>query len=87
MRVFMLFFISGNSKPSEGSSEWDAALDRHGSQRICKLRTAAAAHPVGLTLQREHTAEVNVVTPKQKIKNSQEDCHNSPLRLLRLLMA
>ncbi len=29
-----------------------------------------AAHPVGPTLQREHAAEVNVVTPKQKIKSS-----------------
>jgi len=67
---FMLFSISGNSKPGQDRSEWQAALNRHGFQRICKSRAAVTAHPVGLVLQREHTAEVNVVTPKEEIKDS-----------------
>jgi hypothetical protein len=49
---------------------WEAVLNRHGFERICKLRTAVTAHPVGLALQCEHTAEVNVVTPKKEIKDS-----------------
>ena len=50
-------------------------LNRHGLERICKLRTAVTAHPVGLALQCEHTAEENVVTPKEEIKDSYEDRH------------
>ena len=67
---FMLFSISGNSKPGLYGDEWEAALNRHGLERICKLRTAVTADLVRFSLQCEHTAEVNVVTPKQEIKNS-----------------
>jgi hypothetical protein len=62
--------ISRNSKPGQYRSEWQAALNRHGFQRICKSRAAVTAHSVGLALQREHATEVKVVTPKQEIKDS-----------------
>src|SRR5208283_2574283 len=64
------FSISGNSKPGEDRREWQAAFNRHSLERICKLRTAVTAHSVGLVLQCEHTAEVNMVTPKEEIKDS-----------------
>jgi hypothetical protein len=75
----MLLSISGNSKPDQDKSKWQAALNRHGFQRICKSRAAVAAHSVGLALQREHATEVKVVTPKQEIKDSYEHCHKTPL--------
>jgi hypothetical protein len=62
------FSSSGNSKSGQRWSEWQAALNRHGFQRVCKFRTAVTAHPVGHALQREHAAEVNVVTPKEEIE-------------------
>ncbi len=83
----MLFSISGNSKPGQHGSEWQTVLNRHGLERICKPRTAVTAHPVGLALQREDTTKARVVTSKEEIKDNYEDCHNSPLRLLRLLIA
>jgi hypothetical protein len=69
-------FISGNSKPDQDRSEWQAAHNRHGFQRICKSGTAVTAHSVGLALQREHATEVKVVTPEQEIKDRSEHCHN-----------
>src|SRR6185369_3222650 len=66
--VLILFSISGNSKLGQDRSEWQAALNRHGFQRICKFRAAVTAHLICLAFQREHTAEVNVVTPKKGIK-------------------
>jgi hypothetical protein len=70
VRQFIRFSISGNSKSGHYRSEWQAALNRHSFQRVCKFRTAVTAHPVGLTLQCEHTAEASVVTPKEEIKDS-----------------
>jgi hypothetical protein len=75
----MLFSVSGNSKPGQDRSEGQAPLNPHGFQRIFEFRAAVTAHLICLALQREHTAEVNVVTPKQEIKDSQEDCHETPL--------
>jgi hypothetical protein len=68
--VYRDVFISGNSKSGQCRSEWQAALNRHGFQRVCKFRTAVTAHPVGLALHCEHTAEVNVAAPKEEIKHS-----------------
>lgn len=67
---FMLFSISGNSKPGVYGREGQAVLDRHGFQRVPVLRSAVATHSVRFTLQREDTTKVKVVTPKQKIKDS-----------------
>jgi hypothetical protein len=70
MCVVMLFSVSGNSKPGQDRSEGQATLNPHGFQRIFKFRAAVTAHLICLALQREHTADVNVVTPKQEIKDS-----------------
>jgi hypothetical protein len=64
------FSTSRNSKPGQDRSEWQAVRNRHGLERIHKLRTAVTAHSVALSLQCEHAAEVNVVTPKEEIKDS-----------------
>jgi hypothetical protein len=65
----MLFYVSGNSKPGQDRSDGQATLNPHGFQRICKFRAAVTAHLICLALQREHTAEVKVVTPKQEVKD------------------
>jgi hypothetical protein len=73
--LFISFSISGNSKPGQDRSKWQAVRNRHDLERIRKPRTAVTAHPVGLSLQCEHATEVKVVTPKQEIKDSSEDRH------------
>lgn len=58
---------SGNSKPGQYRSERQAALNRHGLQRIREFCATVTARLVGFTLQREHTAQVRVVAPEQEI--------------------
>ena len=48
------------------------ALYRHRVQRVSEFRPAVTAHLIGLTLHGEHTAELRVVTSKEKIENSQD---------------
>ncbi len=55
--------------------EWQAALNRHGFQRVRILRSAVATHSVRLTLQREDTTEVSVVTSKEEIEDGYEGRH------------
>lgn len=88
MCVLIFFSISGNSKPVQDRSEWQPAFNRHGFQRICKFPPAVKAHLICLALQREHSAEVSVVTPKQEIEDSEEDLPKTFLcELGRLLIA
>jgi len=70
-----VLFPSGDSKPGQHRSERQSADDRHGFQGICKFRPAVTAHLICLAFQREHTAEVNVVTPKEEIKHIQKEIH------------
>jgi hypothetical protein len=81
---FMLFSISRNSKPSQCRSQWQAALDRHGFQRVRILRTAVTTHLVRLTLQCEHTAEVSVVTSKEEIEHGYDGRHKRSFVVLAL---
>ena len=67
--------LLGDSKPRVYGREWNPALDRHGFQRVGVLRSAVTTHLVGLTLQREDTTEVSVVTSKKKIEYEDERRH------------
>jgi hypothetical protein len=80
----MLFSISGNSKPGLYRRQWQAALDRHGFQRVRIPRSAIATHSVGLALQREDTAEVSVVTSKEEIEDGYEGLHKRCFAMLAL---
>jgi hypothetical protein len=63
------------------------ALNRHRFERIGKLSSAITAHLVALALQCEYTAEVRVVTPKEEIENSYNDCHTASRKRLISLLA
>jgi len=56
-------------------------LNRHGLERIFEFRAAVTAHFVGLALNCEHTAQVNMVTPEEEIEDCQEDRHKLSLVL------
>jgi hypothetical protein len=64
--------------------QWQTALDRHRFQRIPISRPAITAHPVGLTIQCEDTAEVSVVTFKKEIEDSYEGRHERSFVVLAL---
>jgi len=77
-------YFSGNSKPGVWGRESQAALDRHGFQRVRILRSAVTTHSVRLTLQREDTTEVSVVTSKEEIENGYEGRHKRSFGVLDL---
>ena len=67
-----------SSSESRHYRRWrKAALDRHGLQRIFELRPTVKTHAVGLTSQREHTAEVGMVATAQELKDGYKNCHES----------
>lgn len=76
--------LLGNSKPGVYKREWQAALDRHGFQRVRILRSAVTTHSVRFALQCEHATEVHVVTSKEKIEDSHDGRHRAFRRRLLL---
>jgi hypothetical protein len=64
--------------------QWQTAVDRHGFQRVRILRSAVTTHSVRLTLQREDTSEVSVVTSKQEIEDGYEGRHKRSFVVLAL---
>jgi len=72
---FALISTSRNSKTRHARIVWHAVFNRHCLERVCELRTARTAYLVGLASQCEHSAEVNVMTPKKEVKDSSEERH------------
>jgi hypothetical protein len=57
--------------------------DRHGSQRILKVRATPATNLVGVLIDRKDTAQLGVVATKGKLQRARERVgHGIPQRLL-----
>ena len=55
--------------------------DRHGSQRIIKVRSAATADLVAVSVDREHPAELGVVAAESKLQRVRKRmCNRFPDR-------
>jgi hypothetical protein len=52
-------------------------LNAHAFQRILKLGTAVATHPIGSPVNRENAAQTGVVATKDKIKDSYQFLHKT----------
>lgn len=49
--------------------QWQTAHNRHRFERICKFGPAVTAHLVGLSFERENSADVAVAATKQEIED------------------
>lgn len=63
------FLLSGNSEPGVYGGQRQTAHNRHRFERICKFGPAVTAHLVGLSFERENSADVAVVTTKQEFED------------------
>jgi hypothetical protein len=66
-------------------NNWKAALYRHSLQGVHILRPAVTTYSVRLTVHREDTTEVSVVTSKEEVVNGYEACHKRSFAALALL--
>jgi hypothetical protein len=57
-------------------------LDRHRRKRIAELGATVTAHSIRASVDREHTAQVAVVTTEQELEDSRDVRHGASAAIL-----